>query len=69
MNWTVTNQGTGSTTSPTWTDKIYLSDDTAFGNDIFLGSFAYVGQLAPATSYTRHELVTIPISASGTRFH
>ena len=65
VEWTVRNQGTGDTAVSSWTDRVILSKDAQIGNgdDIVLGSFSRGEILAPNQSYTRSELVTLPIDA------
>jgi phospholipase/lecithinase/hemolysin len=65
VEWTVRNQGTGDTAVSSWTDRVILSKDAQVGNsdDLVLGSFSRGEILAPNQSYTRSELVTLPIDA------
>ncbi|WP_053540396.1 ELWxxDGT repeat protein [Anabaena sp. WA102] len=65
VEWTVRNQGTGDTAISSWTDQVILSKDAQIGNsdDLVLGSFSRGEILAPNQSYTRSELVTLPIDA------
>ncbi|MBD2169240.1 DUF4114 domain-containing protein [Calothrix membranacea FACHB-236] len=65
--WTVTNQGTENATG-TWTDYIYLSDDTNVGNDQFYGSFLFTGTIAGGESIERRQSITLPDNLSGDRY-
>ena len=62
VDWTVSNQGTVSTTTG-WSDRIYLSiDNTLSSDDIALGSLpAQKTQLAPGESYSQTLSVDLPI--------
>lgn len=68
VTWAVTNQGTGPTSSPLWYDAVYLSTDTNFGNDTFLGHAPNQAYLAPGEAYASGALVTIPRSLNGTHY-
>ena len=66
ISWTVENQGTGTTASSLWHDKIYLStsniiDDSA----VLLDTVAHSGALAGGATYSQSRLVTLPINVSG----
>jgi RHS repeat-associated protein len=67
VTWSVTNQGTGETTTSTWYDRVILSSDTTLGNsdDISLGNFSRSSLLNINESYTRNELVSLPYYLSG----
>ncbi|NEP53701.1 MAG: hypothetical protein F6K65_34835, partial [Moorea sp. SIO3C2] len=62
VDWSVSNQGTVSTTTG-WSDRIYLSiDNTLSSDDIALGSLpARTTQLAPGESYSQTLSVDLPI--------
>ncbi len=65
VNWTVTNQGTG-TTQRGWTDAPFLSTDAVCcAGDTGLGSWGNVTALGPGASYTRTATFTIPNVAAG----
>jgi subtilase family serine protease len=69
VDWTVSNTGVGRTTSGTWRDKIYLSSDALPGGDLLLAKFDHAGVLDAAQTYSRSELVTIPLHvAAGSYF-
>ncbi|MEZ6120964.1 MAG: putative Ig domain-containing protein [Pirellulaceae bacterium] len=61
ITWTVTNQGTASTNSNQWIDRIILSADTNVTgvDDRIAADFTHTGQLAPGESYTRTETITL----------
>ena len=65
--WTVTNQGEAAATG-TWTDKIYLSSDSAVGEDKFFDAFSLTGTLAPGESVERRQLITLPKELSGEHY-
>ena len=68
ITWAVTNQGTGPTSSPLWYDGVYLSADTNFGGDTFLGHAPNAAYLSPGDSYASGTLVSIPRSLNGTHY-
>lgn len=65
IGWTLTNQGSASI-SGTWQDAVFLSDDELVGDDQYFGAFAFTGTIAPGQSITRRQMITLPISLSGT---
>ena len=65
--WTVTNQGDAAA-SGTWTDKVYLSSDSAVGEDKFFDAFSLTGTLAPGESVERRQLITLPKELSGEHY-
>lgn len=66
VNWTVTNQGNGNTSGAGWIDKVFISTDgTLSSQDTLLGSFAYVGGLAPGDSQQREAMVSLPFTLTG----
>ena len=69
VNWTVANQGIGTTNTSTWSDSIGLATDPQGQNIVTtLGAFTHTGSLAPGGSYTRSGTVTIPNGTSGTYY-
>ncbi|MGO9809269.1 MAG: Ig-like domain repeat protein, partial [Isosphaeraceae bacterium] len=69
FSWTVTNNGTGATNSPTWTDAVYLSrDQTLSADDIFIGTAENPSALAPGESYTQSLTANIPGNPTGPFF-
>ena len=67
VTWQVANLGTGGANG-NWTDRIYLSDDLAAGNDQLLGTFARSGSLAAGESYTRTESLALPELLDGDHY-
>jgi hypothetical protein len=65
VSFTVRNNGTGPTSSGSWTDQLYLSTDLQLGNDILLATFAHTGTLSPTESYTVADQVFLPADVSG----
>lgn len=67
IKWTVTNTGTGSTSSPLWYDAVYLSSDSVAGNDddIFLGIAENTSYLKKNESYNNKLTVTLPDNLDG----
>ena len=61
ISWRVANQGTAATDRDSWTDAVYLSTDDTLGNDVWLGSFAHVGQLNADESYAQVQTPTLPV--------
>jgi Ca2+-binding RTX toxin-like protein/subtilase family serine protease len=66
VSWTVKNQGTAATSTP-WSDALYWSKDNTIGNgdDVYIGSYQYSGNLAPNQSITRTQDIPIAPDASG----
>jgi RHS repeat-associated protein len=66
IQWTVKNVGNGATSSPYWSDVVYLSLDNTFDNtDIYLGQANNPSYLNAGDSYTNHLDVTLPLGISG----
>ena len=69
ITWTVTNQGIGLTSTPSWGDDVALSSDAAGTNIIKdYGLFNHLGPIGPGESYTRIAQVTLPDGLSGTYY-
>jgi subtilase family serine protease len=69
IHWTVTNSGTGPTTTGTWTEKAYLSIDFTIGwGDIQLGAYTRNGNLLALQSYTDSMEVFLPVYVEGNYF-
>jgi hypothetical protein len=71
VSWTVENQGEDATSSPMWTDWVYISDDAIKDdNDTSLIYRDILDEqpLAPGASYTITEQATIPNTAPGNRY-
>lgn len=67
VSWVVTNTGTGSTSSPSWTDDVYLSLNNVFGDgdDVYLGQATNPSYLAAGESYANSLTFTVPRGLSG----
>lgn len=66
LEWTVTNVGAGSTTSPYWQDRAYLSTDSILdAGDRLLASVDNVTALSPGESYRNVATVTLPTDITG----
>ncbi|WP_270934322.1 CARDB domain-containing protein [Falsiroseomonas oryzae] len=67
VDWTVTNAGTGPTSSGAWVDQIVLSTSGALGtsDNVVLATVARTGALAAGASYSQTALVTVPLWAAG----
>lgn len=66
IQYTVTNQGTGTTRPKRWTDKFYLSTDfTIDKNDKHLGSIDRNDSLVAGASYSVSKEVNLPLYPSG----
>jgi len=66
VSWTIQNQGAGTATG-TWNDAVMLTGAGGSGNGPSLGQFSYTGTLGPGETLTRTQVVTIPLSAVGSR--
>ena len=61
VEWIVTNNGTGATSTPTWRDRVWLSlDQTLDATDIFLGQAINPSFLNVGDSYSNSLTVTLP---------
>ncbi|MFP5275442.1 CARDB domain-containing protein, partial [Coleofasciculus sp.] len=61
IEWIVTNNGTAATSTPTWTDQVWLSlDQTLDNNDTFLGRTTNPSFLNVGESYRNSLTVTLP---------
>ena len=62
VSWRVTNNGTAATTGSAWSDILYISSNTVFGDadDRALGTFAHSGALGSKESYGAVEAVIVP---------
>ena len=69
VNWSVANQGIGTTNANEWSDTVSLATDPQ-GQHIVatLGSFSHAGALSPGGSYARSGVVTLPEGISGTYY-
>lgn len=67
VQWTLTNVGTASV-SGVIRDRLLLSSDATFGNDVNLGEFDYTVNLAPGASVTRSAVVSLPVNQSGSKW-
>jgi hypothetical protein len=67
VSWEVKNLGTGQTVSSSWSDGVYLSQDTILNipSSTQLGIFPHSGALAPNGSYTKAVSVNIPQAIYG----
>ncbi len=67
VRWTLENQGDGDFTG-TLRDQVFLSSDTVYGNDLFIGNFDFTGTLAAGATLQRTQVITLPITLQGTRY-
>ncbi|MEM7374104.1 MAG: CARDB domain-containing protein [Bacteroidota bacterium] len=67
VQWSVENQGTGTTIAPDWNDYLYISDTSVWVEDRveFLGAANQMGPLSPFSIYNRSDSVIIPNGISG----
>ncbi len=69
VTWTITNQGIGLTSVPSWSDDLALASDPAGKNIIEdYGLFNHLGPIGPGGSYTRTGQVTLPNGLNGTYY-
>ncbi|HOY32570.1 MAG TPA: CARDB domain-containing protein [Bacteroidales bacterium] len=70
ISWTVKNYGDGNTNTSNWSDRVYISSDTALNINtaVNLGTFTHTGLLNPDSSYTTTHAVTIPSNIYGTYY-
>jgi hypothetical protein len=67
LSWIVKNQGVVDANG-SWTDNIYLSDDANIGNDRFIGSFDFTGNVASGQSIERRQTITLPIDINSSSY-
>ncbi len=69
VTWTVTNQGIGLTSVPSWQDDLALASDPA-GKNILedYGLFDHLGPVGPGGNYVRTAQVVLPQGLSGTYY-
>ena len=67
IDWTITNQGTGTTNTASWYDRMVLSRDDQLGNgdDVTLLSKLHSGGLVPNGSYAATTDVVLPNGIEG----
>lgn len=65
--WVVSNVGNKDITG-TWTDRVWLSDDSAVGNDFYLGAFTFTGTVPVGGSVTNTAEFQLPAFGSGNRW-
>ncbi|MCA9124985.1 MAG: carboxypeptidase regulatory-like domain-containing protein [Planctomycetales bacterium] len=66
ISWTITNTGVDATPGSTWSDSVYLSNDSVLdASDALLGTFPHNAQLPPNGSYTQSRGITIPAGTMG----
>lgn len=66
LNYTVKNQGPGSTFAATWYDAFFISADNSLsGDDQFLGQTERKNQLEPDSSYQHSIILSIPAGYAG----
>lgn len=67
VDYTVTNQATDATLAGYWTDHVVLSTDDVLGNadDRAIASFTQNANLGAGQSYSRSEVVNLPIEFAG----
>ena len=72
VSWTVTNTGAGTTNSPVWYDRIWISPDLdvrmAHREDRLLGVFENVSYLEPGESYMQTKRISLPNGLMGTYY-
>ncbi|MEW6746397.1 MAG: CARDB domain-containing protein [Planctomycetota bacterium] len=68
VEFVVRNQGAGPTNVPSWKDRVYLSNDSSYGGDIFLADATNPTFLEPDDSYHRIVSVNLPHDISGTYY-
>lgn len=69
VTWTITNNGSRSTNTPVWYDRIWISPDIDVRifqpEDVLLGEFENLSFLAPGESYVQTKQVKVPDSLNG----
>ena len=66
LSWRVRNQGLGTTSTDSWVDRIYISDDdTLDGNDLLLTDVEHQGILNVGSDYAVTADIDIPYGLDG----
>jgi hypothetical protein len=67
VSWTVANQGLGSTTSPHWVDKVFITSSSSLPALTFrlLGTYPNLSSLSPGMEYYNSAVVTMPVALAG----
>ncbi len=67
ISWEIKNQGSGSTASQQWYDKVYLSTDSTFqaNLDVVLGNVSNLSYLDTNQSYVQNASFVLPQGISG----
>ncbi len=65
VTWTVQNQGIGTTSSPQWVDRIFISTDSSGSNAILLSDEQHIGNLDINGTYTRSADLPLPLGIGG----
>ncbi|HND55881.1 MAG TPA: CARDB domain-containing protein, partial [Pirellulaceae bacterium] len=60
VSWRVRNDGDAATSATRWTDRVWLSSDNVFGNDLELGTVVRTGAVASDGTYSVVSNFTIP---------
>lgn len=69
VTWTLTNHGTGTTRSGSWSEEVWLSRDLVLdGSDLLLAGSQHLGVMAAGATYTRSVAPAIPYGIGG-EFH
>ncbi|HNQ35400.1 MAG TPA: CARDB domain-containing protein, partial [bacterium] len=69
VRFTVVNNGTAATSNNSWTDAVYLSEDTGLDTgDLCLGEKTHFYALTESDTYLAELTVTLPDAISGTRY-
>ena len=65
VGWTVTNLGTGPTSTGSWVDDVVYSSDNNPADGHLLASFTHTGDLAVNASYTQSQTFLLPPAFEG----
>jgi hypothetical protein len=72
INWTVQNNGPGSTNSNLWYDDVWMSTKTTLasgGTDVYLGFVQHTNVLAASGSYSASGAFTLPMSMAAGNYY
>ena len=67
VSWTVVNQGAAPAPGP-WSEQLFLSDNPAGANGVYIASFFYSAGLNAGASATRSERVSLPAFGAGNKY-
>jgi hypothetical protein len=72
VNWSVQNNGPGTTNATNWNDSVWMSTNPTLGSggtDVFLGSVQHTNPLASGGAYSASGTFTLPETLAGGNYY